>query len=59
MGIKAETFVGSGDRPKVLGQAAGQTKADLLVIACYPYGGNLRINGYGVITAVPIPVVSV
>jgi len=26
---------------------------------CYPYGGNLRIHGYAIICAVPIPVVSV
>ncbi len=59
MGIKAETFIGSGDVPKVLSQAAEQTKADLLVNECYPYGGNLRIHGFGVICAVPIPVLSV
>jgi hypothetical protein len=29
------------------------------VMGCYPYGGNLRINGYGIICAVPIPVLSV
>jgi nucleotide-binding universal stress UspA family protein len=59
MGVKAEVFVGSGDVPKVLSQAAKQTKADLLVIECYPYGGNLRIHGYAIICAVPIPVLSV
>jgi hypothetical protein len=45
--------------PKVLSQAAKQTKADLLVTVCYPYGGNLRIHGYAIICAVPIPVLSV
>jgi nucleotide-binding universal stress UspA family protein len=59
MDIKAEAFVGSGDVPKVLSQAAEQTKADLLVNECYPYGGNLRIHGFGIICAVPIPVLSV
>lgn len=59
MGIKADVFIGSGDAPKVLSQAAQQTKADLLVTECYPYGGNLRINGYAIICAVPIPVLSV
>jgi nucleotide-binding universal stress UspA family protein len=59
MGIKADVFIGSGDVPKVLNQAVKQTKADLLVTACYPYGGNLRIHGYAIITAVPIPVLSV
>jgi hypothetical protein len=51
--------VGSGDVPKILSQAAKQTKADLLVSECYPYGGNLRIHGYAIICAVPIPVLSV
>jgi len=58
-GIKAEVFIGSGDVPKVLSQAAKQTKADLLVTGCYPYGGHLRTHGYGIICAVPIPVLSV
>jgi nucleotide-binding universal stress UspA family protein len=56
---KAAVFIGSGDVPKVLSQAAAQTKADLLVTECYPYGGNLRIHGYALICAVPIPVLSV
>jgi nucleotide-binding universal stress UspA family protein len=59
MGIKADVFIGSGDVPKVLSQAVDQTKADLLVTECYPYGGNLRIHGYAIICAVPIPVLSV
>lgn len=59
MGIKADVFIGSGDVPQVLSQAAKQTKADLLVAECYPYGGNLRIHGYAIICAVPIPVLSV
>jgi len=59
MGIKSDVFIGSGDAPDVLSQAAKQTKADLLVTGCYPYGGNLRIHGYAIICAVPIPVLSV
>jgi nucleotide-binding universal stress UspA family protein len=59
VGIKANVLIGSGDGAKVLSQAAKQTKADLLVTACYPYGGNLRIHGYSIICAVPIPVMSV
>ena len=59
MGIKAEIFIGSGDVPKVLSEAAKQTKADLLVTGCYPYAGHLRTHGYGIICAVPIPVLSV
>jgi nucleotide-binding universal stress UspA family protein len=58
-GIKADVFIGSGDVPKVLSQAAKQTKADLLVTGCYPYGGHLRTHGYGIICAVSIPVLSV
>jgi nucleotide-binding universal stress UspA family protein len=58
-GIKADVFIGSGDVPKVLRQAVQQTKADLLVTGCYPYGGNLTTHGYGIICAVPVPVLSV
>ena len=58
-GVKADVFIGSGDVSKALSQAAKQTQADLLVIECYPYGGNLRIHGYAIICAVPIPVLSV
>ena len=58
-GVAAEVFIGSGDVPKVLGQAVQQTKADLLVNGCYPYGGHLRTHGFGIICAVPIPVLSV
>jgi nucleotide-binding universal stress UspA family protein len=58
-GVKAEVFIGSGDVPKVLSQAVKQTNADLLITECYPYGGNLRIHGYAIICAVPIPVLSV
>jgi nucleotide-binding universal stress UspA family protein len=58
-GVKADVFIGSGDVPKVLSQAAKQTGADLLVTGCYPYGGHLRTHGYGIICAVPIPVLSV
>jgi nucleotide-binding universal stress UspA family protein len=58
-GIKAAVFIGSGDVPKVLSQAATQTKADLLVTGCYPYGSHLRTHGYAIICAVPIPVLNV
>jgi nucleotide-binding universal stress UspA family protein len=59
LGIKADVFIGSGDTPKMLNESARQIKADLLVTVCYPYGGNLRIHGYGTICAVPTPVLSV
>jgi nucleotide-binding universal stress UspA family protein len=59
MGTKAEVFIGSGDVPKVLADAAIRTKADVLVAGCYPYGVNLRTHDYAIICAVPIPVLSV
>ena len=59
MGITADVFIGSGDASTVLRQVAKQTKADLLVNGCYPYGGHLRTHGYAIICAVPIPVLSV
>jgi len=58
-GVKADVFIGSGDVPKVLSQAAKHTDADLLVTGCYPYGGHLRTHGYGIICAVQIPVLNV
>jgi nucleotide-binding universal stress UspA family protein len=57
--IKADVFIGSGDVPKILCQAAKLMKADLLVTGCHPYAGNLRTHGFGIICAVPIPVLSV
>jgi nucleotide-binding universal stress UspA family protein len=59
MGTKADVFIGSGDVPKVLSQAAQQTNADLLVTGCYPYRGHLRTHGYAIICAVSIPVLNV
>jgi nucleotide-binding universal stress UspA family protein len=59
LNLNAEVFIGSGDVPKVLGQAATQTNADFLVTGCYPYGGHLRTNGYAIICAVPVPVLNV
>jgi nucleotide-binding universal stress UspA family protein len=59
LGIKADVFIGSGDVPKVLSEAAKQTNADLLVTGSYPYGGHLRTHGYAIICAVPIPVLNV
>lgn len=58
-GVKADVFIGSGDVPKVLGQAVKQTKADLVVTGCRPYGGYLRTHGYAIIRAVPVPVLCV
>ncbi len=59
MRINADVFIGNGDVPKGLSQAAKETKADLLVTGCFPYGGHLRTNGYGIICAVQIPVLNV
>jgi hypothetical protein len=56
---EANVLIGSGDAPEFLSEAAKQTKADSLVTACYPYGGNLRIHGCAIICPVPIPVLSV
>jgi nucleotide-binding universal stress UspA family protein len=59
MGTKADVFIGSGNVPALLNHAAKQTKADLLVTGCYPYGGRLRTHGYSIICAVPIPILNV
>jgi nucleotide-binding universal stress UspA family protein len=59
LGIHANIYIGSGDVPKVLHHAVEQTKADLLVTGCQPYGGYLRTHGNAIICAMPIPVVSV
>jgi nucleotide-binding universal stress UspA family protein len=59
LAVKADVFIGSGDVPTVLSQAAKQTNADLLVTGCRPYGENLRTRGYSIIRSVPIPVLSV
>jgi nucleotide-binding universal stress UspA family protein len=58
-GVKADVFIGRGDVPKVLSQAAKQTSADLLVTGCHPYGGHLRTHGDGIICAAQIPVLNV
>jgi nucleotide-binding universal stress UspA family protein len=59
LGTNAEVFIGSGDVPKVLGQAVSQTNADLLVTGSYPYGVHLRTQGYAIMCAVPVPVLNV
>jgi nucleotide-binding universal stress UspA family protein len=59
MGVKADVLIESGDVPRVLSQAAEQTKADLLVTGSRPYGGYLRTHGYPIISAMSIPVLSI
>lgn len=58
VGTKAEVFIGSGDVPKVLSQAAQQSSADVLIVG-RPSGGRLRATGYGIIRESYIPVLSV
>lgn len=59
LGTNAEVFIGSGDVPEVLGEAARQTNADLLVTGSYPYGVHLRTHGYAIMCAVPVPVLNI
>jgi nucleotide-binding universal stress UspA family protein len=59
MGTTAEVIIGSGNVPKVLGEAAKQAKAEVLVTGCQPYGGHLRTHGFTIISAMPIPVLNV
>ncbi len=59
MGIRADTFIGSGHVPAVLSQAVKQTRADLLVTGSRPYGVHLRTHAYAIICRVPIPVLNV
>jgi len=59
MGTTAEVFIGSGDVPKVLAEAAKHAKAEVLVTGCQPYGGHLRTHGFTIISAMPIPVLNV
>jgi nucleotide-binding universal stress UspA family protein len=58
VGTKAEVFIGSGDVPKMLSDAARQTSADVLIIG-RPPRGRLRATGYGIIRESYIPVLSV
>jgi nucleotide-binding universal stress UspA family protein len=57
-GTKAEVFIGSGDVPKMLSQAAKQLSADVLIVG-RPTGGRLRATGYGIIRESYVPVLSV
>jgi nucleotide-binding universal stress UspA family protein len=59
LGTTSEVFIGSGNGPKVLSEAAKQAKAEVLVTGCQPYGGHLRTHGFTIICAMPIPVLNV
>jgi nucleotide-binding universal stress UspA family protein len=61
VGTKAEVIIESGNVPELLNHAADQTKADVLVIGHIPGRSHLgdNGNGYGIIRASQIPVLSV
>jgi len=59
LGTKAEVFIGSGDVPKVMSQAAKETKADLLVVGCRSLDHRFGNTAYGIIRESHVPVLSV
>ena len=61
VGTNAEVIVDSGNVPQLLNRAAGQTKADVLIIGRIPGRSHLGDNGegYGIIRESRIPVLSV
>jgi nucleotide-binding universal stress UspA family protein len=61
IGTQADVIIESGNIPQLLNRAAEQTKADVLVIGHRPLRGHLgdNGNGYGIIRASQIPVLSV
>jgi nucleotide-binding universal stress UspA family protein len=60
-GIKADVIIESGHVPPLLNEVATRIKADVLVIGHLPQRGHLgdNGNGYGIIRASHIPVLSV
>jgi nucleotide-binding universal stress UspA family protein len=60
-GTKADVIIDSGNVPELLNRAAEQTEADVLVIGHIPGRSHLgdNGNGYGIIRASQIPVLSV
>ena len=61
VGTKAEVIIDSGNVPELLNRAAGQTRADVLVLGHSPGRSHLGDNGegYGIIRESRIPVLSV
>jgi len=59
LGTKAEVFIGSGDVPKVMRQAAEETKADLLVVGCRSLDRRFGNTAYGIIREARVPVLSI
>jgi len=58
VGTKAEVFIGSGDVPKVMSQAAKETKADLLVVGCRSLDHRFGNTAYGIIRESHVPIFS-
>jgi nucleotide-binding universal stress UspA family protein len=60
-GTKADVIIDSGNVVQQLNHAAARTKADVLVIGHFPLHGHLgdNGNGYGIIRASNVPVLSV
>jgi len=59
LGTKADVFIGSGDVPKVMSQAAKETKADLLVVGCRSLDHRFGNTAFGIIRESHVPVLSV
>jgi nucleotide-binding universal stress UspA family protein len=61
VGTRAEAIIDSGNVPELLNRVAERTKADVLVIGHIPGRSHLgdNSNGYGIIRASQIPVLSV
>lgn len=59
MGIHAGVFIGSGNVAKVMGQAAKESKADLIVVGSRSLAGRFGDMGYAIIRESPVPVVSI
>ncbi len=59
VGTNAEVFIGSGDVPKVMAQAAKETTADLLVVGCRSLARRFGNTAYGIIRESRIPVFSI
>jgi nucleotide-binding universal stress UspA family protein len=59
LGSDAAIFIGSGDIPKIMRQAAEETKADVIVVGSRSIGGRVGNTAYGIIRESPVPVLSV
>lgn len=58
-GTKGKVYIGSGEVPKVMNQAARDTRADLIVLGHRCIGGRFGTTAYGIIRDAGIPVLSV